>query len=137
MTALVPLIAGPDRPSIDAPSASMTMCYVVVGLGTVFSGIVLRRDPASGRTPPILTAVTWSAVPVVLLVLSTELNFLQHGLLTQGLSGLQWLACIGLALVLPVVVEIDTWLRRQRLRPTAPQPVPAVVAPAGATVAVG
>jgi P-type Ca2+ transporter type 2C len=134
LCALVPLIAGPDKPSTDHPSASMTMCYVVVGLGTIFSGLVMRRDPTSGLEPPILSAVKWLSIPVVLLVLSTELAFLQHALLAQSLTGLQWLACIGLALVLPIVVEIDKWARRRRLRPTAPESVPAVVAPTRAAV---
>jgi P-type Ca2+ transporter type 2C len=108
------------------------MCYVVIGLGTIFSGVVMRRDPTSGLTPPILTAVKWSAIPAVLLVLSTELEFLQNGLLTQSLSGLQWLACIGLALVMPLVVEIDKWARRRRQHPPAPVAVEVAVAPARA-----
>jgi len=133
VAALVPLVAGPDDPSTDTASASMTMCYVVVGLGTIFSGLVMRRDPTTGLTAPILTAVKWLVIPAGLLVLSTELDFLQHALLTQGLSGLQWLACIGLALVLPIVVEIDKWMRRRRLHPPAPVPVEAAVAPMRAT----
>jgi Ca2+-transporting ATPase len=129
VAALIPLIAGPDEPSVDAASASMTMCYVVVGLGTIFSGLVMRRDPTSGLTQPILSAVKWLTIPAGLLVLSTELDFLQHGLLTQSLSGLQWLACIGLALVLPAVVEADKWIRRRRLHPPAPVLVEAAVSP--------
>jgi Ca2+-transporting ATPase len=129
LAALIPLIAGPDDPSTDVASASMTMCYVVVGLGTIFSGLVMRRDPTSGLTPPILSAVKWLTIPAGLLVLSTELDFLQHGLLTQSLSGLQWLACIGLALVLPVAVEVDKWIRRRRLRPPAPVAVEVAVSP--------
>jgi P-type Ca2+ transporter type 2C len=132
LSALVPLVWGPDQPSTDAASASMTMCYVVIGLGTILSGVVMRRDPTSGLIPPILTAVKWSAIPVALLILSTELDFLQHGLLTQSLSGLQWLACIGLALVMPLVVEIDKWIRRRRLHPAAPVAVEIAVAPARA-----
>jgi Ca2+-transporting ATPase len=135
LAALVPLIAGPDQPTTDAPSAAMTMCYVVIGLGTIFSGVVMRRDPTSGLIPPILTAVKWSVIPAGLLVLSTELDFLQNALLTQRLSGLQWLACIGLGLVMPVVVEVDKWIRRRRLHPPAPEPVEVVVAPVRATVA--
>jgi Ca2+-transporting ATPase len=129
LAALVPLVLGPDRPSTDAASASMTMCYVVIGLGTIFSGVVMRRDPTSGLTAPILTAVKWSAIPAALLILSTELEFLQNGLLTQSLSGLQWLACIGLGLVMPLVVELDKWLRRRRQHPPAPVAVEVAVAP--------
>ena len=91
----------------------MTMCFVVVGLGTVFSGLVMRRDPTSGLVPPILCAIKWLAIPAALVVLATELSFLQDGLLTQSLTGLEWLGCIGLALVLPIVVELDKWIRRR------------------------
>jgi P-type Ca2+ transporter type 2C len=119
LAALVPLVFGPDTLSTDQPSASMTMCFVVLGLGTILSGLVMRRDPTSGLLPPILSAVKWLAIPVALVVLATELPFLQRALLTQSLTGPQWLVCIGLALVLPLVVEIDKWIRRRR----HPQPV--------------
>ena len=133
LMALVPLLAGPDQLSIDRPSASMTMVYVVVGLGTIFSGIVMRRDPTSGLTPPILSAVKWSTIPLLLLILSTELGFLQRGPDTQELTILQWTACAGLAAVPSVVVEIDKWIRRRSL-PRTPSPVPEVVAPTRAAV---
>jgi Ca2+-transporting ATPase len=115
LAALVPLVAGPDTPHVDQPSASMTMTFVVIGLGTVFSGLVMRREPTSGLTPPVLNAVKVLVIPAALLVLATELNFLQKGLLTQSLTGLQWLACIGLALVVPIVVEVDKWIRRRQI----------------------
>ena len=83
----------------------------------------------------MLTAVKWSVIPAGLLVLSTELDFLQNGLLAQSRTGLQWLACIGLALVMPIVVEIDKWVRRHRQRPPAPVEVEVAVAPARAAVA--
>jgi Ca2+-transporting ATPase len=75
----------------------------------------VRRDPSSGLIPPVLNAVKILVIPAALLVLSTELSFMQRGLVTESLDGLQWLACIGLALVLPVVVELDKWIRRRRL----------------------
>jgi Ca2+-transporting ATPase len=105
LAALTPLVVGPDQPSPDRPSASLTMTFVVMGLGTVFNALTNRRDPASGLTPPILTALAISVAPVVLLVLATEVGFLQRSLLTQELTGNEWLACIGLALALPVVIE--------------------------------
>ena len=125
LAGLVPLVAGPDDLFTDAPSASMTMCFVVIGLGTIFSGLVIRREPSSGLTPPILSAVKILVIPTALLVLATELEFMQKGLLTQPLTGLQWLACIGLALVVPIVVEVDKWIRRRQ------QPAPAPLDPAG------
>jgi Ca2+-transporting ATPase len=117
LAALIPLVAGPDTPHVDQPSASMTMTFVVIGLGTVFSGLVMRREPTSGLTPPVLNAVKVLVIPAALVVLATELNFLQKGLLTQSLTGLQWLACIGLALIVPIVVEGDKWIRRRQLPP--------------------
>jgi Ca2+-transporting ATPase len=129
LCALVPLVFGPDTLYLDQPSASMTMCFVVVGLGTVFSGLVMRRDPTSGLTPPILGALKVLAIPVALVVLATELGFLQRGLMTTSLDGLQWLACLGLALILPIVVEADKWIRRRRLPGPAPAPVVDVVNP--------
>jgi Ca2+-transporting ATPase len=132
LAALVPLVFGPDTLSTDVPSASMTMCFVVLGIGTILSGLVMRRDPTSGLVPPILSAVKWLAIPVALVVLATELPFLQRGLLTQPLSGLQWLACIGLALVVPVVVEIDKWVRRRRHQRPAEYAPEVAVSPARA-----
>ena len=114
LAALVPLVFGPDTLSTDTPSASMTMSFVVVGLGTIFSGLVMRRDPTSGLVPPVLPAVKILVIPAALIVLATELGFLQRGLLTQSLSGPQWLACLGLSLILPIVVEVDKWMRRRR-----------------------
>jgi Ca2+-transporting ATPase len=112
--ALIPLVAGPDDPSPDTPSASMTMTFAVMGLGTVFNALANRRDPASGLGPPILKALAISLVPVTLIVLATELPGLQHGLLTTSLTGKEWLACFGLAALLPVVIETGKWIRRRR-----------------------
>jgi P-type Ca2+ transporter type 2C len=118
LAALTPLVVGPDQPSPDRPSASMTMAFVVMGLGTVFNALTNRRDPASGLTPPILQALAISVVPVALLVLATQVGFLQRSLLTQELTGTEWLACISLALALPLVIEGSKWIRRRR----APKP---------------
>jgi len=112
--ALVPLVAGPDAPSVEVASASMTMTFVVMGLGTVFNALTNRRDPTSGLTAPILQALAISLVPVAMIVLATELPGLQAGLLTTSLTGLQWLECVGLALLLPFVVEVGKWIRRRR-----------------------
>ena len=114
LAALVPLVAGPDAPSVDQASASMTMTFVVMGLGTVFNALTNRRDPTSGLTAPILQALAISLVPVAMIVLATQLPGLQAGLLTTSLTGLQWLECVGLALVLPLVVEVSKWIRRRR-----------------------
>jgi len=54
------------------------------------------------------------SAPVILVVLATELDFLQGWLTTQSLSGPQWLACLGLALLLPIVAEVDKVILRRR-----------------------
>jgi Ca2+-transporting ATPase len=92
----------------------MTMTFAVMGLGTAFNAVVNRRDPTSGLLPPILRAVGISLVTVALLFLATQLPSLQAGLLTVPLTPHQWLACAGLAALLPIVVEIGKLIRRRR-----------------------
>ena len=96
----------PGRTERRQASASMTMTFVVMGLGTVFNALTNRRDPTSGLTAPILQALAISLVPVAMIVLATQLPGLQAGLLTTSLTGLQWLECVGLALLLPIVIEV-------------------------------
>jgi Ca2+-transporting ATPase len=134
--ALVPLVAGPDEPHTDAPSAAMTMTFVVLGLGTVGNAVTNRRDPASGLVPPILKAVAIGLIPVTLVVLATRVDFLQHSLLTQPLTGYQWLASIALALALPVVVEVVKGIRRTRV-PRATIDAHRAVEPARARIDAG
>jgi Ca2+-transporting ATPase len=133
VAALIPLVAGPDDPQTDVASASLTMTFAVMGLGTIFNALTNRRDPATGLTPPILKALGVSLVPLVLIVLGTELPGLQHGLLTTSLTGRQWMACLGLAALLPLTVEVAKWVRRREAA-AAPQPLDtaAAVSPARA-----
>ena len=63
VAALIPLVAGPDDPKTDVPTASLTMTFVVMGLGTVFNALTNRRDPASGLSSPLLKALGDLAVP--------------------------------------------------------------------------
>jgi Ca2+-transporting ATPase len=127
--AFVPLVAGPDDPSTTHPSASLTMAFVVMGLGTVFNALTNRRDPASGLTPPILRAIGVSLVPIVMIFLATQLPSLQKGLLTEPLNGPRWLISICLALALPAVIEASKWFRRRHGAGSAPLDVEAAVAP--------
>jgi Ca2+-transporting ATPase len=113
--AVIPLVAGPDSPKTDVPTASLTMTFVVMGLGTIFNAITNRRDPASGLAAPVLKALGISLFPFTMLVLATQLPGLQKGLLTTDLTGKEWLACFGLAALLPLVVETSKWIRRRRM----------------------
>ncbi|WP_081680306.1 cation-transporting P-type ATPase [Cellulomonas sp. URHD0024] len=119
----IPLVLGPDTPDPNHATASMTMTFVVMGLGSIMSGLVLRREPDSGLAAPLLTAVKVLSVPTVLVILATELNFLQGWLTTQSLTGEQWLISICLALALPIVGELDKLIMRRRLA------APVVLAP--------
>jgi Ca2+-transporting ATPase len=128
----VPLVAGEDQLSPTEPSAAMTMAFVVMGLGSTLSGLVLRREPESGLLPPVLSAVKVLSLPVLLMILATELDFLQGWLTTQSLTGTQWLASIGLALALPVVAELDKLLMRRRRAVTVTLTPEEAVSPARA-----
>ena len=111
---MAPLVAGPDEPSLEHASVSMTMTFVVMGLGTVFNALVNRRDPTSGLDAPVVKALLIGAVPVLMVFLATELPGLQHALSTTSLTGTQWLVCAGLAALLPLTVEVGKVIRRHR-----------------------
>src|SRR3954454_20640688 len=113
LAAGAPLVAGPDDPHTDQASVSMTMTFVVMGLGTVLNALVNRRDPTSGLTGPVMKAVAIGVVPVVMLFLATQLPTLQKGLLTAPLTPHEWLTCAGLAALLPLVIETSKFLRRR------------------------
>jgi Ca2+-transporting ATPase len=132
LAAFAPLVAGPDEPSTAQGTVSLTMTFVVMGLGTAFNAVVNRRAPASGLTPPIGKALAIGGIPVVLLFLATELPIFQDGLLTVALSPRQWLTCFGLAALLPIVVELDKLVTRRGLRTPATLSPDHAVAPARA-----
>jgi Ca2+-transporting ATPase len=113
VAAFLPLVIGPDDPKVNEPSVSLTMTFAVMGFGTIFNAIANRRDPGSGLGPPILKALLISAVAAFMIAIATELPGLQKGLLTTELSGRQWFACVGLAALLPIVIEGRKWLHRR------------------------
>ncbi len=121
LASFTPLVFGPDAPSTETASVSMTMTFVVLGFGTVFNALTNRRDPTSGLTAPVLKAAAISIVPIAALFLATELPDLQGALMTTALDGRQWLTTVVLALALPIVIEVSKWVRRRRM-PTAPVP---------------
>ena len=55
----------------------------------------------------------FALVTMTMIVLAAELPALQSGLLTAPMSGRQWFACVGLALLLPIVIEARKWIRRR------------------------
>ncbi|QSE91598.1 cation-transporting P-type ATPase [Rhodococcus pseudokoreensis] len=118
---LAAMLLAPGDMSTTEASVPMTTAFVVLSLGSILAGLVMRRDPESGLTPPILGALKILSIPVVVTVFAVEIGFLQDLLMTTSLTGGQWLACLGWSLIIPVVVEAEKALRRRRhARPTTP-----------------
>ena len=109
----VPLVWGPDEPSPTEPSQSMTMAYVVVGLGTVVSAVLMRRSPETGLTAPIAAVAKLLVWPVIIIVLSTELGFLRGMIGATSLTGEEWLVCLGLLVFITAFVEGHKWILRR------------------------
>jgi Ca2+-transporting ATPase len=112
----IPLVWGPDTLSIDKASVSMTMAFCVMGMSTILSGFAMRHDRAHAFTQPLLRYAGLLAIGAVLVVVSTQFGFLQHWLSTTSLNKGQWGRVLGLALVMPLVVEADKFVQRRRLR---------------------
>ena len=55
-------------------------------------------------------AVAYAALCALSLVFAVPFLWL----LTTSLTGLQWLECVGLALALPMAIEVSKWIRRRR-----------------------
>jgi Ca2+-transporting ATPase len=115
--ALLAVVVAPGEPLFDGPSTPITMGYVVMGLGTAFAGFTMHRTPGSSFERPVLRPAALTALGVAIIYVTTEVGFLQGFLDTVALSPGQWLACLGLALVFPVVVEIDKAWQRRRSAP--------------------
>ncbi|GAA1470023.1 cation-translocating P-type ATPase [Microbacterium thalassium] len=113
---LVPLLALPGQLSSTEPNVPVTMAFVVMALGSVFYGLVLRRDPESGLSAPILGAVKWLAIPFALTIVAVEVGFMQAFVGTTSLTGTEWLASLGLAVAPAVLIELGKAVRRSRAR---------------------
>jgi Ca2+-transporting ATPase len=125
---LAALLLAPGPMSATEPNVPLTMAFVVLSLSSIFGSLAKRRDPESGLQAPVISALKILSIPVLFTVAAVEIGFMQNLLLTTSLSGGQWLACIGLALIVPIFVEADKAIRRSQAnrRSTAEQPVAAV-----------
>jgi Ca2+-transporting ATPase len=124
VTSLVPLLLFPDQLSSTEPNVPVTMTFVIAAFGSIFGGLVLRRDPESGLAAPILTAVKWLSIPLAITVAAVEVGFLQRLVGTTSLDGGEWLLSLGIALIVPVVIELEKWIRRASLRRRSLTPTP-------------
>lgn len=106
------LLLTPGTMSPNEPNVPVTMAFAVMGLGTVFSALVMRRSPGSGLTAPIVGALKILLIPAVMTVLAVQWSGLGGLLGTVPLDGSQWMQVIGWSLILPVVVELYKMIRR-------------------------
>lgn len=111
---LLAVVLAPGEPLFDGASTPITMGYVVMGLGTAFAGFTMHRNPASSFERPVLRPAALTLLGVAIIYLTTEVGFLQRFLDTVPLSPGEWLTCLALAVVFPVVVELDKAWQRQR-----------------------
>ncbi len=114
LSCLVPLLWGPDEPRVDGPSVAMTMTFGVAALSGVPLALTLRRDRVPVWVGPFWPYVGWLAASAVATWMAIELTPLQRWLDTTTLTGMQWLAVVGLAAASSVVVEIEKAVRRHR-----------------------
>ncbi len=110
---LLPLAFGPDEPSGEVASVSVTMAYAVMGLATGLAGLVMRKTTASAFARPVVPAALLVAAGVAITIASTEVGFLQGFLKTTELTGGQWATCMGLALLFALTVEVEKAVRRR------------------------
>ncbi|KXX62450.1 cation-translocating P-type ATPase [Rhodococcus sp. LB1] len=129
---LAAMLLAPGEMSTTEANVPMTTAFVVLSFGSILAGLVMRRDPESGLTPPILGALKILSIPTIVTVFAVEAGFLQDLLMTTSLTGGQWLACLGWSLIIPIVVEAEKAFRRRRhlhSEPPAPMTAPAAVDP--------
>ncbi|WP_298134764.1 cation-transporting P-type ATPase [Micropruina sp.] len=117
---LVALLIAPGTMSPEEPNVPVTMAFAVMGLGTVFSALVMRRSPGSGLSAPIMGAVKILLIPTAMTVLAVQWGWLSGVLGTVPLNSDEWMTVLGLSLILPVVVELYKLLRRDAAK--APEP---------------
>jgi len=122
LASFLPLVVFGDDLVPGEASFPVTMTYIILGLGTLGSAVALRRDPQFGFKAPWGKAITMLIWPVLFLVASTELGFLQRWIDTTALTGGQWLVCIVLSGLVTALISVDTALRH----PKAPTAAPSV-----------
>jgi Ca2+-transporting ATPase len=119
VTALLVLNFGPDSPSTDHASASMTMAFAIVSMSAVNLGIAMRREREAPWSSPIFPWFGWIILGWVLTWAAVELNMLQRLLDTTSLTGRQWVVVLALSLIAPATVAIDKAIQIWRTRHSA------------------
>jgi Ca2+-transporting ATPase len=114
LTALLVLKFGPDKPSTDHGSISMTMAFAIVAFSAVNLGVVMRREREPAWASPVFPYLGWIILGWILTWAAVELHMLQRLLDTVSLSGGQWAWVLGLSLITPGLLWIDKTIQLRR-----------------------
>ncbi|HTR70141.1 MAG TPA: cation-translocating P-type ATPase [Mycobacteriales bacterium] len=112
--ALATLEWGPDQPSTDHASASMTMAFAIVALSAVNLGVVMRREREAPWSSPMFPYFGWILLGWALTWAAVELNMLERLLDTVSLTHDQWMIVLGLSLIAPAIVGVDKVIQNRR-----------------------
>jgi Ca2+-transporting ATPase len=115
VSALAVLQFGPDTPSTEHASVSMTMAFAIVAFSAVNVGLVLRRERQAPWASPIFPYLGWIILGWLLTWAAVELSMFQRLLLTTSLTGAQWMVVLGLSLLAPAFVAIDKAIQLRRI----------------------
>jgi Ca2+-transporting ATPase len=142
VSALSVLQWGPDEPSTEDPSVSMTMAFAIISLSAVNVGLVMRREREAPWASPVFPFLGWVTLGWLMTWAAVELNMFQRLLDTTSLSGGQWGVVLGLSLIAPAVVAADKIIRLRRQGParsevvttSGPTPLKLTITRAGSQV---
>jgi Ca2+-transporting ATPase len=118
-SALCVLEFGPGEPSTEVATASMTMAFAVVALSSVNMGLVMRREREPVWASPVFPYMGWILLGWALTWAAVELGMFQRMLQSTSLTGGQWLVCIGLSAIAPLIVWIDKMIQLRKLDQSA------------------
>ena len=114
VTALLILDLGPDKPSTEHASVSMTMAFAFIAFTAVNLGVVMRREREAPWSSPLFPYMGWIIAGWVLTWAGVELNMFQRLLDTESLTGGQWAWVLGLSLITPGLVWADKTVQQRR-----------------------
>ena len=110
----------------DGMTVGLTMAFVVFSLFCVSRGLSCRSETKSALNRDVLNdrhQLMLYGLALLLIILPTELNFLQSGLGLTSLDGGQWLLCIGFAFGLLLIDEVvKLFMRKNSKKDTASNP---------------
>jgi Ca2+-transporting ATPase len=113
--ALAVLQWGPDKPSTDHASVSMTMAFAIVAFSAVDVGLIMRRERQAPWASPVFPYLGWIILGWLLTWAAVELSMFQRLLQTTSLTGGQWVVVLALSLLAPAFVAADKFLQIRHL----------------------